>query len=291
MKILIQPAEDGFSTLDLFDPSEFRPEYKNEELYRNYIDGEHQERVEKVYRKMHLNQTVQFGEEIREKWCQFNHCEMTIMEAIKLLDNLVDESDPDTDLPNSVHAFQTAERIRAMYPDQEWFILTGLIHDLGKVMALYGEEQWAVVGDTYPVGCQFSDSIVFGSASFQGNPDLEDSVYSTSLGMYQSHCGLNKLMMSWGHDEYMYQVLRNNPTCCLPKEALHVIRFHSFYPYHTGGAYRHLTSEEDEQMLSWVLKFNKFDLYSKDEEIPDIEALTPYYEQLIAKYLPGVFKW
>jgi inositol oxygenase len=43
---------------------------------------------------------------------------MTIMEAITLLDSLVDESDPDTDLPNSVHAFQTAERIREAHPDE-----------------------------------------------------------------------------------------------------------------------------------------------------------------------------
>ena len=29
-----------------------------------------------------------------------------------MLNDLVDESDPDLDLPNIVHAFQTAERIR-----------------------------------------------------------------------------------------------------------------------------------------------------------------------------------
>ena len=51
-----------------------------------------------------------------------------------MLNSLVDESDPDVDLPNLVHAFQTAERIRAEHPDLEWFQLTGLIHDLGKVL-------------------------------------------------------------------------------------------------------------------------------------------------------------
>lgn len=43
---------------------------------------------------------------------------MTVMDAITTLDNLVDESDPDIDLPNSVHAFQTAERIREKHPDK-----------------------------------------------------------------------------------------------------------------------------------------------------------------------------
>ncbi len=55
------------------------------------------------------------------------------MEALEMLNSLVDESDPDVDLPNIVHAFQTAERIRADYPELEWFQLVGLIHDLGKV--------------------------------------------------------------------------------------------------------------------------------------------------------------
>ena len=55
------------------------------------------------------------------------------MEALEKLNDLVDESDPDIDLPNIVHAFQTAEQIRKDHPDKEWFQLTGLIHDLGKV--------------------------------------------------------------------------------------------------------------------------------------------------------------
>ena len=67
------------------------------------------------------------------KWLKFDHVEATIMEALEMLNDLVDESDPDLDLPNIVHAFQTAEQIRLHHPDKEWFQLTGLIHDLGKV--------------------------------------------------------------------------------------------------------------------------------------------------------------
>lgn len=40
------------------------------------------------------------------------------MEAILSLDQLVDESDPDVDFPNSFHAFQTAEGIRQVHPDK-----------------------------------------------------------------------------------------------------------------------------------------------------------------------------
>lgn len=43
---------------------------------------------------------------------------MAMMENINSLDELVDESDPDVDFPNSFHAFQTAEGIRKEHPDK-----------------------------------------------------------------------------------------------------------------------------------------------------------------------------
>ena len=67
------------------------------------------------------------------------------MEALDLLNTFVDESDPDVDMPNSFHAFQTAERIREKHPDKDWLQLTGLIHDLGKIMGLYGQEQVGLI--------------------------------------------------------------------------------------------------------------------------------------------------
>lgn len=67
-----------------------------------------------------------------------------------------------------------------------------------------------------------------------------------------------------------------------------MIRFHSCYPWHTGGAYRQLMNEKDERMLQWVLDFNKYDLYTKDESgiAEGVEELWPYYQSLIDKYFP-----
>lgn len=70
-------------------------------------------------------------------WLSFDKFEATIMDALESLNDLVDESDPDVDIPNIVHAFQTAERIREVYPNEDWFHLVGLIHDLGKVSLKY----------------------------------------------------------------------------------------------------------------------------------------------------------
>lgn len=88
---------------------------------------------------------------------------MTIWEAIEKLDTLVDESDPDTELSQIQHLLQTAEAMRRDgKPD--WMQLTGLVHDLGKLLFFYGAEgQWDVVGDTFVVGCKYSDKIIYPS--------------------------------------------------------------------------------------------------------------------------------
>ena len=62
------------------------------------------------------------------------------------------------------------------FPTTDWLHLTGLIHDAGKVMALWGEPQWAVVGDTFPVGCRFQEECVF-HRFFEMNPDYNNSNY------------------------------------------------------------------------------------------------------------------
>ena len=46
-----------------------------------------------------------------------------------------------------------------------------------QIMAFYDEPQWAVVGDTFPVGCAPQESIVYGKQSFKANPDMENEKY------------------------------------------------------------------------------------------------------------------
>lgn len=79
--------------------------------------------------------------------------------------------------------------------------VTGLVHDLGKLLFFFGSQgQWDVVGDTFVVGCKFSEKNIYPD-TFENNPDLKDPVYSTEYGVYKPHCGLANVMLSWGHDE------------------------------------------------------------------------------------------
>lgn len=274
----------------LDDPSDFRPEDRDPEHFRDFRVHNVPERVIKTYKLMHTHQTVDFVKSRMDHWLKLDHGEMTIMEILEKLNDLVDESDPDIDLPNSMHAFQTAEGIRQHHPDKPWLQLTGLIHDIGKIMTIWGEPQWATVGDTFVVGCAPVPEIVFGVESFVDNPDLKDPRYNTKYGQYSPNCGLENVQISWGHDEYLYQVLLAN-NHHLPDEALHIIRFHSFYPYHGGGAYRHLSNEKDEKILPWIKEFNKFDLYTKAPKMPPVDELRTYYQGLIDQFLPGKLRW
>ncbi|CAK1541805.1 unnamed protein product [Leptosia nina] len=285
-------------TVGMIDPSLLlRPEnvYEDKPVanFRDYsVDDADpiRDRVRRTYYTMHTHMTVDFVKSKMDKWLKFNHFKATMKEALHRMNELVDESDPDLDLPNIVHAFQTAERIRRDHPDDDWFHLIGLIHDVGKVMAFYDEPQWCVVGDTFAVGCKWGKSIVYGDHSFKDNPDSYNSKYNTEYGMYEPNCGIENLMISWGHDEYLYRVLVHN-RAKFPVEGLWMIRYHSFYPWHAGGDYAHLTQKEDEKIKEAVIKFNQYDLYTKSTVIPDIEALWPYYEGLIDKYIPGTLEW
>jgi inositol oxygenase len=255
-------------------------EVKDKSKFRNYIDSDRDLTVKEFYKLNHEFQTYEFVVQKEAEFLSFNRGEMGIWDALDYLNTLVDDSDPDIELDQLQHLLQTSEAIRKDgHPD--WFILTGLIHDLGKVLCLFGEPQWAVVGDTFPVGCSFSEDIVY-SDFFSLNPDSRDERYSSKLGIYSENCGLDQVKMSWGHDEYLYQILKDY----LPKPALYMIRYHSFYAQHRENSYDFLMNDEDRENFKWVKLFNPYDLYSKAPNPPNVKALKPFYEDLISKYLP-----
>jgi inositol oxygenase len=261
---------------------------KTESEFRDYAAADASDKmthVREFYRLNHLHQTHDFVLTKKAQYLNFEKTEMSPWAALDFLNTLVDESDPDIALPQITHLLQSAEAIRADgHPD--WFVLTGFIHDLGKVLCLWGEPQWAVVGDTFPTGCAYSPHIVY-PEFFAANPDRQKPELQTQYGLYQPHCGLNQVHLSWGHDEYLYHLLRPY----LPEEGLAMIRYHSFYSWHRAGDYDYLCNADDRRLLPWVQKFNPYDLYSKSESPPDLAALKPYYEDLLAKYLPSTLRF
>lgn len=257
---------------------------KSTEEYRNY-DNPERDTVREFYRLNHQYQTYDFVMKKEADFLKFDRKEMPIWAAFDFLNQLVDDSDPDTDLDQLQHLLQTSEAIRRDgHPD--WMVLVGLVHDMGKVLCLFGEPQWAVVGDTFPVGCAHSDKIVY-PEFFQSNPDSTDKRYNTKYGVYTPNCGLRNVHLSWGHDEYVYQMMKDY----IPEGGLYMLRYHSFYSQHRENAYDHLMDNHDREMFKWVKLFNPYDLYSKNPNPPGWKQLKPYYEDLVAKYLPATLKF
>ncbi|PSK60377.1 Myo-inositol oxygenase-like protein 1 [Elsinoe australis] len=272
--------------IDIYEKSKFDAE-KDKTQFRQYEEA--CDRVKNFYREQHEKQTVAYNLKARNEFKSKTRAEMTIWEAMEKLNTLIDESDPDTSLSQIEHLLQSAEAIRRDGKPR-WFQLTGLIHDLGKLLFFFGSQgQWDVVGDTFPVGCGFDEKIIY-PGTFEGNPDSKDPIYSTKHGIYVPGCGLDNVMLSWGHDEYLYHICKDQST--LPDEALAMIRYHSFYPWHSENAYDWMMNEKDIKMKEAVKAFNPYDLYSKSDGVPKADELKPYYMELINEYFPTkVIKW
>lgn len=299
--------KQGYSQeeVDIYTQSKFDAE-KDKTQFRQYEEA--CDRVKNFYREQHEKQTVAYNIKARNDFKAKTRAEMTVWEAIEKLNTLIDESDPDTSLSQIEHLLQTAEAIRRDGKPR-WMQLTGLIHDLGKLLFFFDARgQWDVVGDTFPVGCAFDERIIYPD-TFKGNPDYGHEIYGDKYGIYTPGCGLDNVMLSWGHDEYLYHIAKEQST--LPDEALAMIRYHSFYPWHREGAYDWMMDEKDKKMLEAVKAFNPYDLYSKSDDMPSVEQLKvrdnhsrlraktvanshlqEYYQELIDEYFPNkVIKW
>lgn len=264
--------------------SEIEPLHADGRAFRDFSESARAS-VRDLYRLNHAGQTLSFVLGRKGEYLPLRKCRMSLWDAFERLNEIVDDSDPDTDCTQLEHALQTAEALRRdNHP--RWMVLTGLIHDLGKVLTLFGEPQWAVVGDTFPVGCAFADTVVH-SDLFVANPDRTNPLYSTRCGIYQEGCGLDAVHMSWGHDEYLYHVVKP----FLPPEAAYIVRYHSFYAAHRDGSYGWLMNEQDRVMMRWVRSFNPYDLYSKAEERPRGQRLLHEYRKLVDEYFPAVLQW
>lgn len=269
--------------------------------FRDYSDCK--AAVRECYRKQRAYQTRAFATRLRDKYCAFEH-KASFWDLFDSLSHFVDLSDPDINLPNAHHLFQTAEAIRkAGHP--KWFQVVGLIHDLGKIMYRFGcdadgtslTEQWSIVGDTFVTGCAIPETAVYPEFNAL-NPDHREHVRNggspTDCGSYGPDAkgkGLESVVCSFGHDEYLYWMLRRNGAK-LPEQAFYMIRYHSLYLWHKHDEYAQFENKKDRLMKPWVKAFNAFDLYTKtDEPDPNWDAMRRYYASIVPEFLPDVIHY
>jgi len=248
-------------------------------MFRQYHDCN--EHVKETYRKIRTFQTLEHSQNMVKKYCN-PEIKLEFWDAMEKTNKFIDSSDPDINLPNTQHMYQVAEKMRKLgLPD--WLQVVGLIHDLGKIIYLKGcdedgtsiKEQWSIVGDTFLVGCELSPENILPELN-KLNPDKYNR-----MGLYKEKCGMMNVTCSFGHDEYLYQILKKNNTN-LPEAALYIIRFHSLYPWHSGRDYTRFENKIDKKHKVWVKYFQGFDLYTKENTICEINK--DYWDLLLDKF-------
>ena len=287
----------------------------NKKPFRDYDNA--RDEVKELYREQRKKQCICYVQRMHKKYLpSSDECEqiitMSIWNALQSLSRIIDKSDPDTTVPNIEHAFQTAEGIRnANLPD--WMQLAGLLHDLGKVMYIKGckedgtdvTTQYGVVGDTYPIGFYDAKQDKLLSISHSSSlvyPEFNDLCECECLNdndkNNQREIGFENCLFTFGHDEYLWQILKHNSrsqhcklklSINLPWEFMYIIRFHSFYAWHGCGAYSELSDFADSVALKKLKQFSSFDLYTKDDchtctTNISLEKLKPYYSQYNQDY-------
>jgi len=276
-----------------------KKEYRNYTIADGMGDQEkcQLEAIHETYKNQRARISYSFNQYLIDKYCSFQ-TRSSFWSLFSLLDNITDLSDPDTALPNSIHALQTAEAIRLDTTREwpEWMPLVGLIHDMGKILFMNGckedgtsrDTQWAIVGDTFITGAPLPDSLVLPEYN-ELNSDHVDGIMIYSYG-----CGLKNTSVSFGHDEYMYRLLVANEHK-MPREAEYIVRYHSLYAWHFSDAYDYLQDKEDARMKKIVKEFSDFDLYTKNDALPKEwnHDLRAYYSGLVKKYISPsmIIRW
>ncbi|MFQ5697379.1 MAG: inositol oxygenase family protein [Myxococcota bacterium] len=250
----------------------------------SYRDTRFRPDVRGFYERHNRDQSLARARERAEHWAQRRIGRATVWERFSELANVRDASDGDLQGMSQLgHALQTANAIREAGRSEDWIVL-GLVHDLGKLIQQHGERPEFVVGDIFPLGCAFSPKIRHAEL-LERNPDAGDPRYATRLGIYDEGCGLEQVTFAFGHDQYLYEILRDR----VPREIAWTIRHHSFQSI--AGEYLFLFDESDRALRqSHMIPFAAYDLYTKDPDQVCDEALDEYRE-LLERWFPEPLDW
>ncbi|KAF4756156.1 Inositol oxygenase 1, variant 4 [Perkinsus olseni] len=226
------------------------PAYRNRMLkISESIDVGHREMsIENVLRKRREHAgTVIFGSNI------------TMWQVVEKLALTVDRSDAALGTTSQfVHSLQVYEAMLANNKTEEWYLLLGILHDVGKTLSLTGEDDFYVDGSNLILSCP------------------------------AEHSGLDACVVTYSHDEFGYQkFLECCPGVDLPEEFLYGVRYHSLHSVDPRWL-----SEKDVQNFAWL--FDDFTVYDHGTKnglnTPPLEVMFSA-KRLVDKWFPDPIVW
>ncbi|MBP9680805.1 MAG: hypothetical protein KBD76_05335 [Bacteriovorax sp.] len=214
-----------------------------------YYKNNFTERAVSVY-ESHLSQNPDDVNNLNLKYK--NHVffgEKTIYECLEMLALVVDPSDTELFTTNQlIHSLQVAEMMEKDGLSNEWIII-GLVHDLGKILLLTNELAENVVGP---------------------------NIY---LSKKNEQPGLDNLILSWNHDEYIYMKIGH----LFRSEMSNLLRYHSL---RYENCLELMSAENIKWVNDYLLKFRYYDLTSKSVYYYPKKSLKDYRD-LIDAYFPS----
>jgi hypothetical protein len=202
---------------------------------------------------------------------------MSVWDAFDLISGFVDTSFGGPSTSPIHHAFQTAETLRCTGA-ADWLVVVGLIHDLGVVLSVLRpddgtapDSQWALTGET---------EVLAGPA----RPARPAPTAPT---------GLDACVVSFGHAEYLYQVLRRSPGVCLPELAFRVVRYHELAAFRDGRLLE-LEDAADRHARPVMRAFAAADNHRRPVvaiSAASVAKLRDRYAALVETWLPEELRW
>lgn len=234
---------------------------------------------------VHRKQDVGTRDKLQEKWSRKTLLgRLHVWDLMQLLHFTIDHSDHILHYTSQlIHCLQVYNGITRTTFDpnkydaryQRDMQLAALIHDLGKLLTLFGEQD--------------------------GNVDCMNRLIQHTLpnASESGPCGLGNMQIQWNHDEYGYQKLRLNPR--LPRRVLATVRTHSLREI--GGPSRRVTKRqwdefsshltpEDKEDIPFVMHMRLFDQKTKrrTDVMPDVDIGEVL--QLLEEYFEdGMIEW
>ncbi len=200
--------------------------------------------------KLHFEQSIETVETLKLKYNNPVLGEVSILEALKLLSQCVDPTDNVLYCTNQlIHTLQVVDGMEKDGINDSDMLIAALVHDLGKILLLFGEKPENVV--------------------------CINRVIDQDTGIP----GFDNHVFQWNHDEFVYSRLKDY----LPYHVSWLIRYHSIRIHECEK----FSDEKDKHLLyKYLIPFKKYDQGTKsmyflpDKKIDD-------YQDLLNQYFPN----
>jgi len=179
------------------------------------------------YVERHQAQTLSTVAELQDRYRTPVFGEVAVWSLVDMLAHVIDRFDPG--LMNTSQAVHTVQMLEAMHADgvdDESLILAAILHDVGKVLDLVGEDPANVFGRNQPIGD------------------------------YEAGSGFDRCVFQWNHDEFAYSRFVG----LVPDHVAWLLRYHSVVP----DTCRTLMDERDREYFArYWQDFYRWDMGSK----------------------------